>query len=173
VPSFGSLSRPRSSTKGSFGLSREGGRRFELPVTTTEFTVELPRAKMWEILNDPSRLGKCVPGCEEVQVLGPEDSRWKVKLNVGIISRRMEARAKVVERVEPSRMVIKIESVEGDITGSWKLDLSELHPGATKVNFVADMTARGSFEWVVNQMIKTQLSKMVSQFVACISKTAT
>jgi len=143
-----------------------------LPVTTTEFTVGLPRASLWSLLNDFERLGGCVPGCEEVKVLGPDDSQWKLKLAVGIVSRRIDARARVLERVEPSTMVIRIDSLDGELSGSWKLSLSEIDHHSTRVALSADITARGAFEWVVNQIIRTQLSKMTNQFAACISELA-
>ncbi|MDA4124652.1 MAG: SRPBCC domain-containing protein [Thaumarchaeota archaeon] len=141
-----------------------------MPTTNTEFSLGLPRDKLWEMLNDLKSLGKCIPGCEAVDVLGPDDSRWKMKLSVGIVSRRIEARAHVAERVKPESLVINLQSIDGDLTGVWKLQLSEENPTSTKVKLTAEITARGAFEWAVNQIIKSQMSKMVSQFVDCISK---
>ena len=117
-------------------------------------------------------VGKCIPGCESVEVVNSEVSKWKVKVSAGIISKRIEVRAETVERVAPERMVLKIESTEGDITGSWKIELHEHVPHITKIVLVADITARGSFELFVNQIIKNQFSKMASQFAACISEKA-
>lgn len=141
-----------------------------MPVTKTEFTVAIPRKRLWLLLNDFKTLGKCVPGCEEVQVVSPEESKWKLKLSVGIISRRIEAKAQITERFGEERILLKIDSVGGDISGTWRLELAEQTPESTKVTLVADMTARGSFEWVMNQIIKTQLGKMVAQFADRISK---
>jgi uncharacterized protein len=143
-----------------------------MPVTTTELAVGLGRQKLWTLLNDPQALGGCVPGCEEVQVLGPDDSRWKVKLSVGIITRRIEARAHVTERNEPEKISLKLESLDGDITGAWSIVLTEVTPTLTKIRLTADMTARGAFEWVVNQVIQTQMGKLAKQFGERISAKA-
>jgi carbon monoxide dehydrogenase subunit G len=140
-----------------------------MPITTTEFSVKLPQGKLWVLLNNLDALGKCVPGCEQVEVLGPDDSRWKVKLSVGIISRRIDAKVHVTERAEPERISLKLESVEGDITGAWLVQMSEEGQDSTRVKLVADLNARGSFEWIINQIIKTQMGKLVSQFAECIS----
>lgn len=141
-----------------------------MPVTTTEFSLGLTRDKLWDLLNDHKSVGKCIPGCESVDVLGPDDSRWRMKLSVGIVSRRIEAKAHVAEKVKPESLVLNIQSIDGDLTAVWKLQLREESPTSTKVKLTADITARGAFEWAVNQIIKSQMSKMVSQFVACISK---
>ena len=141
-----------------------------MPIATSEFSLALSRDKLWDLLNDLKSLGKCIPGCESVDVVGPDDSKWKLKLSVGIVSRRIVANAHIAERVQPESLVINIQSVEGDLTGLWKLQLSEEGPTSTKVKLTADITARGAFEWAINQIIKSQMSKMVSQFVDCVSK---
>ena len=141
-----------------------------MPQTTTDFTIGIPRPKLWSIFSDLKTLGGCVPGCEDVQIVGPDDSRWKVKLSVGIITKRIDAKAHIAERVEPEKLVVKIESVDGDITGLWNLQLQEEGSGATKVRLIADMRATGSFEWVINQVIKSQIDKMTRQFADCITK---
>jgi carbon monoxide dehydrogenase subunit G len=141
-----------------------------VPTTTTEFSLGFSRDKLWDMLNDLERLGKCIPGCEAVEVLGPDDSRWKMKLTVGIVSRRIEAKAHVAERMKPESLVVNIQSIDGDLAGVWNLRLSEEGPTATKVKLTADITAKGAFEWAINQIIKSQMSKMVSQFVDCVSK---
>ncbi len=81
-------------------------------------------------------------------------------------------RAQITERLDEERILLKIESVEGDISRTWKVGLAEQSPESTKVTLTADKTARGSFEWVMNQIIRSQLGKMVSKFVDCISKVA-
>jgi len=141
-----------------------------MPTTSTEFSLGLSRDKLWEMLNDLKSLGKCIPGCEEVEVLGPDDSKWRMKLSIGIVSRRIEAKAHVAERVKPENLVINLQSVDGDLVGVWKLQLIEENQTLTKVKLTADITAKGSFEWAVNQIIKSQMNKMVSQFVDCVSK---
>ena len=140
-----------------------------MPVTTTEFIVKLKREKLWSVLNDLNTIGKCVPGCEEVQVLSPEYSRWKVKVTLGIVTRRIDARVYIIERSEPHAISIKIESVDANIVGRWRLDLSDQGEEGTRVTLTADLVARGGFEWVINQIMKTQLNKLVMRFADCIS----
>lgn len=144
----------------------------ESPVTTTEFIVPVARRKLWNLLNDLKAVGNCVTGCESVEILSPQNSKWRLKVSAGIISKRIDANAEIIERVEPERMVVKIESSDRDITGTWKLELIEQAADNTKVVFTADMNARGSFEWLVNQIIKNQFSKMANQFAACITEKA-
>jgi uncharacterized protein len=121
-------------------------------------------------MNDPKKLGECVPGCEEVTVLSESDSRWKMKMSIGVISRRIDAKARVTRRVEPSNLDIVLESSDGDLKGKFLIALKAAGDQSTAVNFVADMDAKGSFQWVVNQVIKSQLDGFVEKFNDCISK---
>lgn len=128
-----------------------------------------PLETVWNLLNDPSELGKSVPGCEEVTVLSENEWKWKVKFNVGVISRRMEAIARVIERDPPRRLSIKLDSVEGDFRANLTLGL-ETAPPDTRVKFSANVDARGPFQMIINQMIKGQLDKLILEFVANVSK---
>ena len=137
---------------------------------TTQFSVSGSKTQLWDILNNPQELGKCIPGCEEVQVIGPTESKWKVKMSVGMISRRILATARVIEKKEPDKLAIDLKSQEGDITGLFTI-LVEDDASSTscKINLTAKIDARGSFQWIVNQVIKTPLEKFTKQFADCIS----
>jgi len=140
-----------------------------MPQISRDFEVKGPLPSVWKALNDPNVLGACVPGCEQVSVISDVESRWKVKISVGVIARRIDAKAKVIQRREPNQLAIKIESVDGDINGEFHLDLSEKAQNATQVKFAANLDAKGPFQWIVNQVIKNQLDGFVNQFANCIS----
>lgn len=145
----------------------------KLPEITTQFSLAGNKTQLWSLLNNPQELGKCIPGCEEVQVIGPSESKWKVKMSVGMISRRILANARVIEKHEPDKLVIDLRSQEGDITGLFTILVDEENgSNACKINLTAKIDARGSFQWIVNQVIKTQLDKFTKQFVECISNKA-
>jgi uncharacterized protein len=139
-------------------------------IVTKEFQLPGDQKSVWAIMNDPKKLGECVPGCEEVTVLTDNDSRWKMKMSIGVISRRIDAKARVTRRVEPSNMDISLESSDGDLKGKFLITLNSVGDRSTAVNFVADIEARGSFQWVVNQVIKSQLDGFIEKFNECISK---
>jgi uncharacterized protein len=139
-------------------------------LVTRDFVVQGVRENLWKLLNDPNELGKCVPGCEEVSISGPDESRWKVKMSIGVISRRIIAKIKVTQRDEPSKLKLQIQSVEGDLSGEWTVELLPKPDSTTEVKFSASMKATGAFQWILNQIIKSEMDKMIRQFADCISK---
>ncbi len=93
-------------------------------------------------------------------------------MSVGVISRKIDAKAKVVEKNEGEKtLVVKFNSADGDFTGTFKIrvrdDAGKL--GSSTLNLDTEIEARGSFQWIVNQVIKSQLDKFSSEFTRCIS----
>jgi uncharacterized protein len=140
-----------------------------MPTISREFDLAGSFEKVWQLMNDPRTLGACIPGCEEVTITSDTDSNWKLKLTVGIITRKVDAIAKVIERDEAGKLAIKLDSKDGDISGMFHVTLFKKDEVTTRTNFSADIQARGPFQWIVNQVINSQMEKFVDQFSRCIS----
>jgi carbon monoxide dehydrogenase subunit G len=137
---------------------------------TKQFQIRGDLKSVWSLINNPNELGACIPGCEEVVVVNDTESRWKVKMSVGVISRRINARARVTQKVDPEKLDISLETIDGDIKGKFLIALSPKDLDTTTVNFTADIEAKGSFQWVVNQVVKSQLDGFIDKFNQCVSK---
>ena len=138
-----------------------------------ELVVTQPAEELWRRLNDPVLLGKCIPGCESVSVIDQDTSRWIVKMSVGVISRKIDAKAKIVERDHAQRaLVVKFNSADGDFTGIFRIRVrggDEVGAASCILDLDTEIEARGSFQWIVNQVIKSQLDKFSAEFTRCIS----
>ena len=130
----------------------------------------MPQETVWNLLNNPITLGKVVPGCEEVTILSENEWKWRVKFTVGVVSRRMEAIARVLEKKSMSWLSIKLDSVENDFKATLVLGLENESGSSTRVKVSANIEARGPFQMIVNQMIKGQLDKLIVEFAANVSK---
>ena len=49
------------------------------------FTLKATQGDVWRAIMDPGTVAPCVPGCEHVEVLGPNSYRANVKVKVGTI----------------------------------------------------------------------------------------
>ncbi len=140
-----------------------------MPLVEREFEVKAPLRDVWELLNNPVELGKCISGCEEVIVVNATEWKWKVKFAVGVVSRRIDARIRLIQKEEPNKISLKMESVDGDLTAQLGIELSNGSGSSSHVKFSANVDARGPFQWIVNQIIKSQLDKLVGEFAQCVS----
>lgn len=114
-----------------------------------------------------------MPGCESVTVIDDLTSKWVVKVTVGVISRKIDAKARILEKNDELKtMVIRFDSKEGDFVGKFKVRVEEImgEKKSSKIILDSEMDARGSFQWIINQVIKSQLDKFSYEFIKCISE---
>lgn len=140
-------------------------------VFTRQATVKAPKHKVWSFLQDTETVGKCIPGTESVIVSDGDSSKWKLKIGVGMVSRRIEARVKRFSDEEKGKMSFDILSTDGDLQAKINATLGEDAEGETTIRIDFDARASGSFSWIVNQIITKQSDKMISQFIDCINVT--
>lgn len=126
-----------------------------------------PMQTTWAFLNDVERVGKCLPGCQEVKVLSDAKSYWKVKVTLGIVSRVIETDVTKQVDQQANKISFSIRSKNGDLDGKLDAALSPAEQG-TKLDLVFDVKAVGSFSWIINQMVGRQSDKMTEQFVSCL-----
>ncbi len=50
-----------------------------------QFTVAAPQERIWAFITDPNLSGPCIPGCKDVEILGPGSYRATVGIQVGPI----------------------------------------------------------------------------------------
>ena len=55
---------------------------------TGDILVNAPRDKVWAALNEPAILMRCIPGCEHIEVLGPDEKQVRVLVRVGPVRAR-------------------------------------------------------------------------------------
>ena len=62
-----------------------------------EFTINAPRADVWEAAHDPALLARCVPGCESAEQVGDFSYMAVVSVKVGPVSARFNLVVEIVE----------------------------------------------------------------------------
>lgn len=50
-----------------------------------QFTVASTQERVWAFITDPNQAGPCIPGCKDIEVLGPGRYRATVQIQVGPI----------------------------------------------------------------------------------------
>jgi len=135
-----------------------------MKLTGTE-TFSAPRQKVWEFLIDPSRLSKCLPGCEKFEVAGEHE--YSAQLNVGLAAVKgvYNGKVKLDELRPPShyKMLIDGKGKQGFIKGSGTLDLAD-QDGQTIVTYSGDIQVGGPLASVGQRMIDGAAKMMIGQF---------
>ena len=130
---------------------------------------DAPRDVVWEVLNDPNRLAKTMPGVESFDVL--DDTHWKanVKIPLGLGGLKMNIDVTKIEERAPefSKLAAKGNGVGAMMNMETSFDLAE-EGDATNMRWEADVRIAGPvgsmgqrvLQPIVNQQVRNVLDAL-------------
>ena len=140
-----------------------------MPVFEENFRIDAPPPAVWRVLDDPVRLGACVPGCDEV--VAEEADRFRVRLRVGVgpIRTTQELRLAVTERQPPVRLAAtgqgEDRSLASRVSLRTSVDLREAAGGsATDVACRVEVQLTGRLATLGEAVMRAKSGQMVRTF---------
>ena len=111
------------------------------------FTVDAPVDRVWRMITDPAVVGPCIPGCQGIEVTGPDSYKADIKVAVGPIKTTFSV---VVEKTEERPPNFAASITRGEESGKAStlnatstLTLSEAEGGGTAVAYASDVSVFG------------------------------
>lgn len=134
--------------------------RFEGTVQVTA-----PRAKVWEFVTDPTKVGQCGPGVEAVEMIDPTHFVAKAKVGIGAFSARFAADGEVIVPIRDQVVEIK---VRGQAPGSAVdadaiMTVSEVEDGITAMAWTAEVTISGKLASIGARLIEGTANRLIAQ----------
>ena len=130
-------------------------------------TYRLPGApeQVWELLNDPERLAKCLPGCERLEPDGLDRYKVAIKFALAAVSGKYTGLVELADKKSPRslRLRLKGKGVPGFVKGEGKLELTEKQ-GQTEVRYTGEAQIGGMIAAIGQRMIEGAARKMIQQF---------
>ncbi|MBA2519243.1 MAG: carbon monoxide dehydrogenase subunit G [Chloroflexia bacterium] len=135
-----------------------------------EQTFTAPRQRVWDLLLDPETLRSCLPGCERLEAVGPDEYEATMKIGVAAIRGTYQGRVKISDRNEPAsyRMLVEGKGPAGQVSGEGELVLVE-DGVETKVQYAGKATVRGTLARVGGRVMQPAAKLVVGQFFNCLS----
>ena len=137
-----------------------------------ERSFEAPRQAVWEVLNDPARMAKTIPGVQSFDVR--DEQHWlanvKIPLGLGTLGMTMEMEKSEEREPEHARLAIKGNGVGAILSMTTAFDLSD-EGGGTKMAWEADVRIAGPvgsmgqrvLQPIVNQQVQHVLTALDEQ----------
>lgn len=133
----------------------------------------LPAApeKVWELLTDPVRLAKLLPGCERLDPDGPDRYKAAVKFGIAAISGKYAGTVEFSEKNPPHSMRMKIggKGMPGFVDGTGNIELAE-KDAQTELRYTGEAQVGGMIASVGQRMIEGAAKKIVDQFFAAAAE---
>lgn len=131
-----------------------------------EYRIPAPRQAVWDALNDPEILKRCIPGCESLEKEGDNVLKASVRMRIGPVSARFGGKVTLSEIDPPNGYRISGEGqggAAGFAKGGAVVKLTD-DGGATVLNYTADAQVGGKIAQVGARLIDGTAKKLADEF---------
>ena len=132
---------------------------------------DAPRATVWQVLNDPSRMAKTMPGVESFDVHDDKHWRANVKVPLGLGGLRMSIDFEKTEEREPefAKLHAKGNGVGAIMNMDTAFTLSD-KPGGTHMDGEAEVRVLGPVASMGQRVLQPIVNQQVSQVLAALDE---
>lgn len=123
------------------------------------------RQQVWDLLTDPTRLGKCLPGCEKLEATGPDRYKVSIKFALAAVSGNYSGSVELHDKNPPEslRMILEGKGTPGFMRGEGLIRLVEKR-GHTELRYDGQAQVGGLIAAVGQRMIEAAAKKIIQQF---------
>lgn len=124
------------------------------------------RETVWQALNDPEVLRRCIPGCTALEQVGPSQLAATVSLAIGPVKAKFSGTVRLEDLVPPASYRIEGEGqggIAGFAKGSAAVRLLETANG-TRLEYEADSAVGGKIAQLGGRLIESTARKLSDQF---------
>lgn len=130
--------------------------------------ISASRDTVWGFINDPEKIGSCLPDVESVSVQDPTHFSAVVRAGVGPVRGKFTFKFELMPDAESNRMNLKISG--GGFGSAVDLTagavLAETEPGATTLDWSGEAVMRGPVAAVGGRVLDAQAQKLIAQTFA-------
>lgn len=133
---------------------------------TGEYRVPLPREAVFDALNDPEVLGRCIPGCQTIEQVGKHEYDADLVARIGPVKARFRTRIVVSNHNPPESYTLSGEGrggAAGFASGSADVSL-ETADGETVLRYTARIRPGGKIAQVGSRLIGGTARKLGADF---------
>ena len=140
-----------------------------------EYIVPASREMVWDLLNDPEILKRCIPGCEEIISEEEDQFTAKVVLKIGPVKAKFGGTVHLSDKIYPQSYRISGEGkggIAGFAKGGANVNLAEVDEG-TKLNYEVDVQIGGKIAQLGSRLVVSTSKKLADKFFATFTQIAT
>ncbi|MCR9238261.1 MAG: carbon monoxide dehydrogenase subunit G [Alphaproteobacteria bacterium] len=131
-----------------------------------EVTINAPKARVYEALNDPEILQQCIPGCEELIQHSDTELEAKVVLKVGPVKARFSGNVELDKSGAPDAFSLSGQGnggAAGHAKGGADVILEETD-GVTTLKYTAKAEIGGKLAQLGGRLIQSTSKKLAAKF---------
>jgi carbon monoxide dehydrogenase subunit G len=141
---------------------------------TGEERIAAKRAIVWQALNSPNILRKCIPNCETLDKKSPTEMDAAIKVKVGPVSATMKATVNLTKLNPPHSYTIVVDGsagLVGSAKGTCDVRLTE-DGNETVLSYTVNAKMGGSLALMPSKAVESSSKKIAESFFRKFSKIA-
>jgi len=129
------------------------------------YTFNAPRDRVWQVLLDPNVMAQCMPGCEALNQVGPDQYEATMKVGVAAVKGTYKGKVTIKDKQAPSHYILSGSGSGGPgfMQGDVAIDLEEAN-GKTILKYSTDAQVGGLIASIGQRMLGGVAKMMVDQF---------
>jgi carbon monoxide dehydrogenase subunit G len=138
---------------------------------TGSYEFNAPPEKVWSALTNPESLRGCIPGCERLDTVGPDQYEAAIAVAIGPIRGKFDAKISMQDQ-EPNKsykLVVEGRGTSGFVTGEAVVTLQP-NGAATTVLVEGDSQSGGLLARVGQRMVESVAKSQMDRFFNCLSE---
>jgi uncharacterized protein len=138
---------------------------------TGSYTLDVPRQQVWDALQDPAVLARTLPGCESLEVTGPDAFAATVTAGIANVRGSYQGTVRLSDKVDPSsyRLLAEGAGAPGTIRADAQVRLED-GGGSTTVHYDADAVIGGMIGGVGQRVLAGVAKKSAEEFFGAVER---
>jgi uncharacterized protein len=134
-------------------------------------TIGAPRQQVWDALQDPAVLARTLPGCESLEVTGPDAYAATVTAGVANVKGSYRGTVRLADKQGPTsyRLLAEGAGAPGTIRADATVRLDD-EGGATTIRYDADAVVGGMIGGVGQRVLAGVARKSAQEFFAAVER---
>jgi len=133
---------------------------------TGEYRIEAPRDRVWDALNDPDVLRRCIPGCESLEQISSTRMTARTETKIGPVKARFTGEVTRSDVNAPESCTLSGEGkggAAGFAKGTARVRLAE-DGAATVLTYTVDATVGGKLAQLGSRLVAGTARKLSDEF---------
>jgi len=133
-------------------------------------TLHAPAERVWAALNDPAVLVRTIPGCEQLEAVGPDRYRMTVTAGVASIKGTYLGDVELTDPEPPKAFALKASGsgAPGTVNADVRVTLEDGGDGTTTLRYAADAVVGGAVGGVGQRVLSGVAKKTAGEFFAAV-----
>lgn len=136
-----------------------------------KYTFKAARQKVWDVLLDQKVLASCLPGCERLEEVAPDQFEARVKIGVASVKGTYEGKVRILEKhpISSYRMAVEGSGAVGFVKGEATISLED-KGDTTDILYSGEAQIGGLVASIGQRMLGGVAKLMVNQFFKAMEK---